>query len=138
VSEVSCHFCARKFIKPRRMLWFMYNKKIPFLKEFVPFVLMLILTFIFNTEFGIFFIGIFLVFYTFWHKYDKGEIYLFFIGIFIGLILELIGNVALGQQWAEASFFRVPIWLPLFWGYGFVVIRRVGNILLAKNARKVD
>ena len=107
------------------------NKKIfLFLKEFIPFLIVLILSFIFNTELGIFFMGVILVAYTFIHRYDKGELYLFLLGIFFGIILELTGNIALGQKWAEASFFKIPIWLPVFWGYGFIVIRRLGNIFI--------
>jgi len=108
----------------------MNKKTLLFLREFIPFIIMIILSFIFNTELGIFIIGLLLIAYTFMHRYDKKEIYLFLLGIFFGIILELTGNIALGQKWAEASFFKIPIWLPLFWGYGFVVIRRVGNILV--------
>ena len=108
----------------------MKGKLVSFLKEFLPFLIMIILSFIFNTELGILLIGIVLIAYTFLHDYEKGEIYLFLFGIIIGLVLEMTGNLALGQRWGESSFFSIPLWLPLFWGYGFVVIRRMGNIIL--------
>jgi len=78
-------------------------------------------------------IGVCLLGYTFLHRYQKGEVYLFLLGLFFGLILELIGNFYLGQKWAEASFFTVPIWLPIFWGYGFVIIRRIGEIFVERK-----
>lgn len=61
-------------------------------------------------------------------KYEKGEIYLYIIGLFGGLFIEVgLGQVNRLQHWENASFFGVPYWLPLVWGFGFVLIRRVGN-----------
>ena len=67
---------------------------------------------------------------TFKIKYCKKEWQLFLVGFIIGLIFELIGNFLLGQSWPEASFFTIPIWLPIGWGYGFVIMRRIGNIIV--------
>lgn len=101
-----------------------------FLYDFIPFLIMISLSYIFNSELGIFIIGLILVAYTLVHRYEKREIFIFIFGVIIGIILELTGNIALGQTWRESSFFKIPIWLPIFWGYGFVVIRRIGNIIV--------
>lgn len=60
--------------------------------------------------------------------YDRvGERYLFFLGLFIGFVIE-VGFRYLGYQqiWTEASLFGVPLWLPIAWGAGFVLITRLG------------
>jgi hypothetical protein len=56
-----------------------------------------------------------------------GETYLYFLGIVIGLGLEL-GFRYLGYQqvWTEASLFGIPYWLPIVWGIGFVLVTRLG------------
>ena len=98
--------------------------------EILPILIAVLLVSIFNKELELFVIGIILVGYTFFKNYESKEIYLFVLGMFVGLILELVGNFYLGQKWAEATFFTIPIWLPILWGYGFLIIRRVGNILV--------
>lgn len=55
---------------------------------------------------------------------------IFILGLLIGIFIEVIlGLVVRTQHWENASFFGVPYWLPLVWGYGFVVIHQVGNII---------
>lgn len=62
-----------------------------------------------------------------WRR-EKGEGILFFLGLLTGLIIEVgLGLIARTQLWEYASFFGVPYWLPLIWGYGFVIMRRIGN-----------
>ncbi len=59
---------------------------------------------------------------------ERGEGAIYLIGVVMGLIIEVgLGQVARTQFFTNASLFGVPLWLPLAWGYGFVVIRRVGN-----------
>lgn len=56
-----------------------------------------------------------------------GERWLFFLGVIIGLIIE-VGFRYLGYQqvWTDASLMGVPYWLPVAWGIGFVLITRLG------------
>lgn len=57
-----------------------------------------------------------------------GELHLFVFGLLMALVIELgLGLVARSQHWDHASLFGIPYWLPLMWGYAFVVMRRVGN-----------
>lgn len=61
-------------------------------------------------------------------RFESGEAVIYLIGVAMGLIIEVgLGQVARTQFFTNASLFGVPLWLPLAWGYGFVVIRRVGN-----------
>ena len=59
--------------------------------------------------------------------YHKKEIKLFIVGCIFGLVIE-IGLRYFGYQqvWANSSLFGVPYWLPLIWGFGFVIITRLG------------
>ncbi len=56
-----------------------------------------------------------------------GEVYLFYIGVLAGFVLE-VGFRFLGYQqvWLDASLFGIPYWLPIVWGVGFVLITRLG------------
>ncbi len=60
-------------------------------------------------------------------KLHRREALLFFLGIAFGSFIE-IGLRYFGYQqvWTDASFYGVPYWLPLVWGFGFVVITRLG------------
>jgi len=100
------------------------------LRLIIPLVFVLFLCFIYNTEIGVFILSVLLITYTFSYKYEEGEALLFVIGLFIGTVFELTGTLALGQKWGQSAFFMIPIWLPLFWGYGFVMMRRFGNLLV--------
>ena len=54
----------------------------------------------------------------------------------MGLIFELGGDAIYKlQSWSEGSLFGIPSWLPLFWGLGFVFIRRFGNAVLLVRER---
>jgi hypothetical protein len=67
----------------------------------------------------------------FFFEYHKGELSLLFIGIITGIIIELGGSLIYKlQYWIVGSFFGIPLWLPLLWGYGFIFIRRIGNIVV--------
>ncbi len=68
---------------------------------------------------------------TFIIFYQSNEWLLFLIGLFFGVIIE-VGMRYFGYQqvWSNASFFGVPYWLPLMWGFGFVIITRLGMCIL--------
>lgn len=74
---------------------------------------------------------IILVFLCFFLEYHKREWTLFIIGMLLGVILELGGNLAYKlQYWNVDSLLGIPLWLPLLWGYAFVFVRRIGNIIV--------
>ncbi|MEI7719536.1 MAG: hypothetical protein WCI72_06710 [archaeon] len=101
--------------------------------ELLPVIIaIIVLTFI-TSEIALFFIILVILLVSFKIKYLKREFYVFLFGLIAGIIFELIGNSLLGQTWGEASFFRIPIWLPLSWGYAFVIIRRIGDLIIGKD-----
>ena len=65
-------------------------------------------------------------------SYHHNEWLLFIVGLLFGIIIE-VGLRQLGYQqvWKKAHFFGVPYWLPLIWGFGFVIITRLGLFILA-------
>ena len=66
-------------------------------------------------------------------KYYANEWKLLLAGIILGFVFEIGGDLIYkAQYWNNASLFGIPFWLPLMWGYGFIFIRRIGNILVKK------
>jgi len=106
------------------------------LSQLLPVFIMVALLFFFRSEIAITVLAIFLILITFKRKYCKKEIYVFLFGTAMGIFFELTGNFLLEQSWGEASFFTIPIWLPLAWGYGFVIIRRIGNIIVGAEINR--
>jgi hypothetical protein len=69
-------------------------------------------------------------------RYYPREWALFALGSALGLVFELGGDAIYKlQSWSEGSLFGIPTWLPLFWGLGFVFIRRFGNTILLVRER---
>lgn len=64
-------------------------------------------------------------------SYEKNEWRLLIFGIILGIILEIGSDQILKLQfWSEGMLFGIPLWLPFMWGYGFVLIRRIGNLIV--------
>ena len=64
-------------------------------------------------------------------EYRKRESIVFIVGIILGLLIELIVNSSLKAFYLQDNLFIMPIWLPIFWGYIFVFIRRMGNLIVS-------
>jgi hypothetical protein len=116
-----------------------YNPGMNFIKELgIPFV-GFILFFIFQAKGKI---GeviltsaiIFLTAVTLLVSYHDNEWLLFLVGLSFGILIE-IGLRYFGYQqvWERASFFGVPYWLPIIWGFGFIIITRLGIFILGLN-----
>jgi membrane-bound metal-dependent hydrolase YbcI (DUF457 family) len=76
-----------------------------------------------------------LIVLTFLIRYYKNEWKILFIGIVLSLFFEIGGDLIYKAQfWENASFFGIPLWLPLLWGYGFIIIRRVGNFIIIQKS----
>lgn len=98
-----------------------------------PFIIgTLILTFTWNKEIisSLAFILIILIYLK--QGYYKNEIFVLLFGIIIGALIELYGAYFVGFQIFNSQYTKIPLWLPLAWGYAFVAMRRVGNIIVGK------
>lgn len=70
---------------------------------------------------------------TFWIQYEPREWIVLVVGIGMGLVLEVGGDLVYQlQHWQSGMLWGIPLWLPLFWGYGFVIIRRAGAVIVEK------
>ncbi len=98
--------------------------------QLIPLFFLLFISLFTKNEFLISIILIGMLLITFKIKYYKNEWKIFLFGIIIGFLFELTGSIIYKlQYWEQGTLFGMPIWLPLFWGYGFVFIRRIGNLI---------
>ncbi len=59
-------------------------------------------------------------------KYEKREWAIFLLGAVVGLSIELWAVNVVGFQTFKGTVTgNIPLWMPLTWGYGFVVIKRI-------------
>lgn len=107
------------------------NKYLQLFYEFLPLIISLLLLWIIKNEFLVTILLIITLLISFKIKYYKGEWKLFFIGLIAGVVLEVISDLVYQlQTWETATFLSVPLWLLVFWGLGFVFIRRAGNLIV--------
>ena len=64
-------------------------------------------------------------------KYNNKEWILVVVGIILGIIGEKGGDMIYQlQYWNSGSFFGIPIWLPIIWGFGFLLMYRIGRLIV--------
>jgi len=69
-------------------------------------------------------------------KYQPGDFQTLLYGLVAGFIIEVTGNYIIGyQQFTNPNFLGIPIWLPVAWAYGFMVMKRIGVIIYKSNKR---
>jgi hypothetical protein len=108
------------------------------IKDFLIPICILILFFVIQAqglvgELGLTVLTIIAIAITWILLYRKGEFLLLFLGVLIGSIVEIgLRYFGFQQVWNNASLFGVPYWLPIVWGFGFVVITRLGIFLTVK------
>ena len=66
-------------------------------------------------------------------KHNHREWLLAVIGIILGLIFEIAGDAIFKvQYWQTDSIIGIPLWLPLLWGFTFIIIYRLGSVIVKK------
>lgn len=99
--------------------------------ETVPILLGIVLSYIFWVD-NYWLLGIYLAVSLFliWRHKDRSEYLIFIYGIVIGFIVEVVGTQVSGyQSFTKPDFWGIPVWLPVAWGYGFVAMKRIGDII---------
>ncbi len=106
------------------------EKTIQILLNMLPVVVMIGLIVIVKNDYILAGIYLFIIAASLIIKYQAKD-YLFFIFGFVLMIFAEILFVSTGvEEFVRNSFFGLmPIWLPVLWGYAFVVIKRVIVIL---------
>ncbi len=94
---------------------------------------MLIIFYFIKSETWITVLMLALILVAFKLKYERGEWKVLFFGMVLGFFFEIAGDAVYKlQNWNHTLLFGIPLWLPLMWGYGFVLIRRIGNVIIKK------
>lgn len=63
-------------------------------------------------------------------KEKKTELLIFIYGLIVGFLVEAIGTQVSGyQSFAKPDIWGLPYWLIVSWGYGFILMKRVGLII---------
>ncbi len=71
---------------------------------------------------------------TFWMDAEKGEWRVLLLGVVVGVAVEIVEVLLFpAYRWLPGSLFSMPIWLPLLWGYAFMVVRRAGVMAMASK-----
>jgi hypothetical protein len=73
---------------------------------------------------------------TFGLKHYRKEWLLMIIGIVVAAVFEIGGDAIYKmQQWSGGSFFGIPYWLPLLFGLEFVLVYRIGTVIVEKQSK---
>jgi general stress protein CsbA len=100
------------------------------LHEIFPFLLIFLVQVLFHSQWVVLVITLAAIFYTMRKPFPR-EWLLLLIGFILGLAVEIgLGLINRQQMWSETFIGGVPVWLPFIWAYGFVVIRRIGNLIV--------
>ncbi len=68
----------------------------------------------------------------------KVEFLVLIYGLVAGLAVESIGTSISGyQSFASPDFWGIPYWLIVSWGYGFVLMKRIG-LIIANGSPWID
>lgn len=97
-----------------------------------PFALGIVLSYFFwRSDITLFMIYAGLVLAVIWAGKDqKTETLILIYGIIAGVVVEVIGTkVSRYQNFTNPDAFGIPYWLPVSWGYGFVLMKRIGLII---------
>ena len=78
-----------------------------------------------NIVLSVLLIAIWLIGIKFWHK--KQDVYFFVTGAILGPLAEIICVYFGVWQYANPSFFGIPMWLPPAWGFATMLIKQIAE-----------
>ncbi len=101
------------------------NKIFQILLNVIPIILMVAFIPIFKKDYVLTLVYSIIITTAFVIKYEQNDFLVFIVG-FISMIISEYFFISTGvETFARKSLFGVmPLWLPLLWAYGFVVIKR--------------
>ena len=108
----------------------MQNKVVKIFINIIPVILMIGLIPLIKNDYWLALIYAVIIIVSGAIKYEKGE-YIFLLFGFFAMTISEYFFVSTGVETFNRNslFGLMPIWLPLLWGYGFVVMKRAIKIL---------
>ncbi len=101
--------------------------------ESIPILIMLSLVYFIKDDHILALSYIFLIVGFFNVHYEKNDLKMFFLGLILMTFFEFVFLKVGIEKFNRTTLLNImPIWLPLFWGYVFVVIKRVSLLLNEK------
>lgn len=109
------------------------NKILKILIEAIPIIIMIALIPFISNDYLLFLIYIIIIVASLLIRYEKKDIIFLVFGFFIMLIVEYFFVSTGVETFTRNTLFGImPLWLPVLWAYGFVVIKRAIVILGVK------
>jgi hypothetical protein len=72
-------------------------------------------------------------------KYYPGDFLALAYGLVLGLFVEVVGTTFAGyQKFANPDMLGIPIWLPISWAYGLMLMKRIGIIIYESRKKLCD
>lgn len=106
------------------------KKKSEIILNTIPILIMIGLIPVILNDYYLSLIYVGIIAISFLFKKEKNDIKIFIFGFFAMIISEIIFTSTGVEIFIRNSLFGLmPIWLPLLWGYSFVVMKRVIKIL---------
>jgi hypothetical protein len=101
------------------------NKIIKILTHSIPILIMIVLIPLVQNDYTLTLLYVFIIFISLKIKKTKNDFLFFTVGL-IGLTVSEYIFISTGVETFNRNslFGLMPIWLPILWGYGFIVIKR--------------
>lgn len=98
--------------------------------EALPALVMLGLIPLIKNDYNLSLVYIVIISLSFYLKKEKYDFFVFVFGFVVMTIFENLFVKTGVETFQRNSLFGImPLWLPLLWGYGFVVIKRAINVI---------
>ena len=96
----------------------------------IPILVMILLVKVIKNDYYLLIVYALLILTMLKINYEKNEYKLLISGIIFMFVTEYIFISTGIETFTSQTLINMPIWLPLLWGYGFIVINRVSKELL--------
>jgi len=96
----------------------------------IPILVMILLIKLIKNDYYLLLSYIIIILLLFKVNYEKNEYKLLISGVVFMFIIEYIFISTGVETFTSQTLINMPIWLPVLWGYGFIVINRVSRELL--------
>src|SRR3989344_9576519 len=96
----------------------------------IPILVMILLIKVIKNDYYLLLSYVILILILFKINYEKNEYKVLISGIILMFVIEYIFISTSVETFTSQTLINMTIWLPVLWGYGFIVINRVSKELL--------